>query len=39
MLKELVQVRKGGTLEVKMAGKTGAEGIRSTAHFGGRSDG
>lgn len=30
---------KGGTSEVKMAGKIGAEGVRSTAHFGGRSDG
>lgn len=39
MLKELAQVRKGGALEVKMAGKIGAEDIQSTAHFGGRSDG
>lgn len=39
MLKELVQVRKAGALEVKVAGKIGAEDIQSTAHFGGRSDG
>lgn len=39
MLRELVHVRKGEALEVKVARKIGAEDIQSTAHFGGRSNG